>query len=113
VADPLHVDTDKINLALPGVQHVENSLQAVWSDLADTLDSLGACWGGDETGQRFAEQYLAPTKEMFAGMRDTTTALGSMRDGIVTMSNGFHQTETSAIETASALKPSAGPTRKP
>jgi hypothetical protein len=109
MAEPLFVDTDKINTALPGVRGIELSVRSVWAELADEIAAVGACWGGpdDPTGRVFEEHYVPPSQMLFTGLGDTTKALGSMHEGIVTMSDGFHATEVHAIDTASHLLPPA------
>jgi hypothetical protein len=116
MADPLFVDTNKINTALPGVKDIKDSVLGVWTELSDVMAAVGPCWGGtdDPTGRVFEGRYLPLSQTLSAGLVDTTKALGSMHDGIVTMSNGFHLTEVDAVDTASHLpSPSPAPAPRP
>jgi hypothetical protein len=105
--EPFFVDTNRLTTALPGVGHIENSVRRVLTELVGVMDSAGPCWGGpdDATGRVFAAHYLPLSGALVAGLGDTRKALGSMHDGIVTMSGGFHATEVQATDTASHLLP--------
>jgi uncharacterized protein YukE len=76
---------DVLRVDLPGLRAAQPRVEAVASDIATTLtiltarlDREGACWGNDDTGQRFAAAYLpaaATLRQAFADLHDGVASI--------------------------------------
>ncbi|MCS0606300.1 WXG100 family type VII secretion target [Streptomyces sp. LP11] len=99
------VDTARLDQAAPQMQELAARIRSVATKLDGRLEALGACWGDDESGRQFLEQYAEPKRQLSAGITGAGTVLDSTVDGIRTMAKGFRQTEEQNVETLRALTP--------
>lgn len=58
------------------------ALDGVFKTLDSALSGEGTCWGGDESGQTFAKEYVPNAKATADAFKGLTTALGEIRKGI-------------------------------
>ncbi|WNV90765.1 WXG100 family type VII secretion target [Umezawaea sp. Da 62-37] len=59
-----------------------DALGSVFQALDSALSGEGQCWGGDESGQTFAKEYVPNAKATADAFKNLTTALGDIRTGI-------------------------------
>ncbi|AVZ71605.1 hypothetical protein SLUN_04775 [Streptomyces lunaelactis] len=97
------VDTDLLGRSAPHVQALAGSIRSIGATLQGRLDSLGECWGDDEGGRQFLEQYAEPSRQITRGIADTGEVLDSTVDGIWTMAKGFERTEEQSAEVAHVI----------
>ncbi|GAA4794630.1 WXG100 family type VII secretion target [Streptomyces ziwulingensis] len=102
------VDTARLEQAAPQMLELAARLRSVATKLDGRLESLGACWGDDESGRQFLEQYAEPRRQLGEGITGAGNVLDSTVDGIRTMARGFARTEEQNVETLSALTPAPG-----
>jgi uncharacterized protein YukE len=103
-ANHVQVDAEALAKATPEVLRLASRVKAVFADLESTTSALGECWGDDEGGRRFAEQYLKPKTQILEGLESASKVLDSMADGLSTMSKGYRKTEDQATEAANTFK---------
>lgn len=99
------VDTERLDQAAPQVQELAARIRSIATKLNGRLEALGSCWGDDESGRQFLEQYAEPKRQLSAGITGAGTVLDSTVDGIRTMAKGFRQTEEQNVETLRAITP--------
>ncbi|MEU6028859.1 WXG100 family type VII secretion target [Streptomyces tauricus] len=102
------VDTARLEQAAPQVLELAARIRSVATKLDGRLESLGACWGDDESGRQFLEQYAEPRRQLGEGITGAGNVLDSTVDGIRTMARGFARTEEQNMETLSTLTPATG-----
>lgn len=59
-----------------------DALDGVFKALDTALGGEGTCWGGDESGQAFAKEYVPNAKATADAFKSLTTALNGIRTGI-------------------------------
>lgn len=59
-----------------------DALDGVFKALDSALSGEGTCWGGDESGQAFAKEYVPNAKATGDAFKNLTTALGDIRKGV-------------------------------
>ncbi|WP_405884605.1 WXG100 family type VII secretion target [Streptomyces sp. NBC_01136] len=101
------VDTARLDQAAPQMQELAGRIRSIATKLDGRLEALGACWGDDESGQQFLEQYAEPKRQLSEGITGAGTVLDSAVDGIRTMAKGFARTEERNVEDLRAITPSS------
>ncbi|WP_328779543.1 WXG100 family type VII secretion target [Streptomyces canus] len=94
------VDPDGLAKTAPYVRAYSDQMRQVVTRLQSSLDEYGNCWGDDEMGKAFEEQYLTPRDQMIDGLKGIAEVLDSTADGLETMAKGFHATEDQNTATA-------------
>ncbi|MFC5219720.1 hypothetical protein [Streptomyces coerulescens] len=84
-------------------------IRSVGTALEGRLSGLGPCWGDDENGRQFLEQYADPSRRLIRGIAVTGEVLDSTVDGIQTMAEGFQRTEDQNVEAAHSITTAAEP----
>lgn len=59
-----------------------DSLDGVMKALNSALSAEGECWGGDESGQAFAKEYVPNAKGTLEAFTNLTKALNDIRTGV-------------------------------
>ncbi|MBK6014469.1 WXG100 family type VII secretion target [Streptomyces sp. MBT53] len=101
------VDTERLEQAAPQMQELAGRIRSIATKLDGRLESLGACWGDDESGRQFLEQYAEPKRQLSDGITGAGNVLDSTVEGIRTMAKGFARTEEQNVETLRAVTPAA------
>jgi uncharacterized protein YukE len=96
----LGVDTERLAATVPEFRQIANSLEQVRTTLEGQLGALDKCWGQDDTGKSFEDNYLEPAQNLRDGLKTLVEVLGSVADGINTMTRGADRTEQDALDTA-------------
>ncbi|MEU2424740.1 WXG100 family type VII secretion target [Streptomyces sp. NPDC007851] len=97
------VDTARLGQSAPQMQELAARIRSVATELDGRLEALGACWGDDESGRQFLEQYAEPRRQLSAGITGVGSVLDSTVDGIRTMAKGFARTEEANVEALRAV----------
>lgn len=98
------VDTEALAKAAPEIERLARRVHEVNARLESRVSALGHCWGHDEGGQQFSNQYTRPKTQLLEGLDKASKVLDSMSDGVKTMAKGFVKTEENAVEAASSIK---------
>ncbi|MCG7202649.1 WXG100 family type VII secretion target [Streptomyces arenae] len=99
------VDTARLSQSAPQMQELAARIRSVATKLDGRLEALGACWGDDESGRQFLEQYAEPKRQLSEGITGAGHVLDSTVDGIRTMAKGFARTEEANVEALRAVTP--------
>ncbi|CAL9674410.1 WXG100 family type VII secretion target [Saccharothrix sp. NPDC042600] len=59
-----------------------DSLTGVFEALNGALQAEGQCWGGDESGQAFAQQYVPNSTATLDAFKNLAKALQDIRTGV-------------------------------
>ncbi|GGN05984.1 WXG100 family type VII secretion target [Streptomyces fuscichromogenes] len=102
------VDTARLGQSAPQMVELAARIRSIATKLDGRLESLGACWGDDESGRQFLEQYAEPKRQLSEGIMGAGNVLDSTVDGISTMAKGFARTEEANVEALRAITPSTG-----
>ncbi len=104
------MDTARLGQSAPQMQELAARIRSVATRLDGRLEALGACWGDDESGRQFLEQYAEPRRQLSEGITGVGNVLDSTVDGIRTMAKGFARTEEANVEALRAVTPTADST---
>ncbi|WP_217553122.1 WXG100 family type VII secretion target [Streptomyces sp. GbtcB6] len=99
------VDTARLGQSAPQMQELAARIRSIATKLDGRLESLGACWGDDESGRQFLEQYAEPKRQLSKGITGVGNVLDSTVDGIRTMAKGYARTEEANVEALHAITP--------
>ncbi|MEU2336371.1 WXG100 family type VII secretion target [Streptomyces sp. NPDC006654] len=100
------VDTAALDRSAPQMLELAGRIRSIATKLDGRLEALGACWGDDESGRQFLEQYAEPRRQLSEGITGVGNVLDSTVDGIRTMARGFARTEEGNVEALRAITPS-------
>lgn len=59
-----------------------DALTGVVEALSSALQAEGQCWGGDESGQAFAKQYVPNSQATLEAFKNLAQALDDIRGGV-------------------------------
>ncbi|WP_158851392.1 WXG100 family type VII secretion target [Saccharothrix deserti] len=93
------VDPVALRAASPKFTTASEKLRDALASLGSVLDAEGACWGGDEAGQKFGEGYQPGAqlgREAFAGLAD---GLQSIREGLDASAAQWEQVDQAGAQT--------------
>ncbi|GAA1593591.1 hypothetical protein GCM10009678_89760 [Actinomadura kijaniata] len=62
MSNELKVETEALRKAAKGFEDASGQVRRIFDRLRSRLDAEGACWGGDETGQQFSQNYITTNK---------------------------------------------------
>ncbi|MFI7499928.1 WXG100 family type VII secretion target [Streptomyces sp. NPDC049687] len=94
------VNPDGLAKTAPYLRAFSDQWAQIGARLEARLDEFGNCWGDDEMGKAFEEQYLEPRNQMMEGFKGIAEVLDSTADGMETMAKGFQATEDQNTATA-------------
>ena len=76
------VDSEQLRACAPAFERLGERIDNIFGALRGKLQAEGHCWGGDEYGQSFEENYQPGRDnavqffpQMSAGLKDVTTGL--------------------------------------
>ncbi|SES47187.1 WXG100 family type VII secretion target [Actinokineospora terrae] len=72
--------------------------------LTDALSAQGACWGGDESGQAFAKDYVPAVEGMTQAFGDLATALQAIKTALTESVAGQQGTDQSSGDGLTAIR---------
>lgn len=75
----LDVHPERLRGASPKFDNASDGLQSALDKLNGVLQAEGDCWGGDESGQAFAENYVPASEQGTKALQDLTKALHQVR----------------------------------
>lgn len=70
-----------------------DSLDAVLQALNSALQAEGQCWGGDESGQAFAKEYVPNSTATLDAFKNLTKALDDIRAGVEQSADEYEGTD--------------------
>jgi uncharacterized protein YukE len=70
------------------------ALASLASSLQHYLEQLGACWGDDEVGQRFAERYVPAASTTLANYQALSVGLMRIAAALRAVGDAYEQADT-------------------
>ncbi|SHH05850.1 WXG100 family type VII secretion target [Streptoalloteichus hindustanus] len=107
------VDTERLGKVSGDAENLAVRLERIYDNLLSRTQEVGQCWGDDKTGKSFEQNYLANSKDVLTAMREMSSVVRSMRDGVNTMAKGFRRTEANAVDTLAVGLPKTEPSTAP
>lgn len=87
MADGMHVDPEALRKRSPKFADASERLAKAFETLQAVRDAEGECWGSDEPGAKFAEQYTKAAEDadkldehLVKTLKDTRTGLDKSAD---------------------------------
>lgn len=102
MADEISVDTDAMMKGAASLGNLAGQVQTIFGNLSSALAAAGRAWGDDENGQTFQSGYEETHESLLDGMSETSQALDSTQQGVVTMAQGFAETEAQNLAAVNA-----------
>ncbi|MBB5914687.1 uncharacterized protein YukE [Nocardia transvalensis] len=85
----------------PKFATLSDTVRTALADLKRVIDAEGECWGSDETGKSFAQNYTPGVGDGLTGIGALAGAVGKFGDSVTATANLLQQTDQ---EHAAALK---------
>ncbi|MET8281671.1 WXG100 family type VII secretion target [Micromonospora sp. NPDC005174] len=83
---------------IPGVHGVADRLGTAGDRLGDALralqrdlDAVYGCWGDDDAGKSFANNYVGTAEQQLADLATTVETLGGVADNLDVIADAFQQ----------------------
>jgi uncharacterized protein YukE len=77
------IDPETATTAAADLGTAADQLEAAGTALANALAATGACWGGDESGQEFAKDYVPGAEGAVRAFTSLVEGLRGMRGSVV------------------------------
>lgn len=90
----VNIDPEALRNTQPGFDAVASTITTAAQALAAVIAAEGQCWGGDEIGAAFAQNYtpgVDPGQKAVTGLATTMTQLGQ---NMVTIADTFRAQDT-------------------
>jgi uncharacterized protein YukE len=87
VGEVIRVDQTALREAQPRVGAIASEILATRSRVDRALNAEGACWGADETGQRFAQSYLPAWSTLRQAFTDLHDGVESIAQSLSTVAD--------------------------
>jgi CRISPR/Cas system type I-B associated protein Csh2 (Cas7 group RAMP superfamily) len=100
MGDSLYVDTSQLERSSSSFQRLGTRMHHIFGQLSTAIDTAGPCWGDDETGRQFAEQYEKPAGQIHLAVRDVGQVFSGTSEGLTVMVRGFTATEAHNVHNA-------------
>lgn len=95
------IDPEAATTAAADLGSAADQLEAAGRALADALSAVGACWGGDESGQEFAKDYVPGSEGTVRAFASLVEGLRGMRGSVVDAMTTYQAVEDAQAETFS------------
>ncbi|WP_199442538.1 WXG100 family type VII secretion target [Umezawaea beigongshangensis] len=82
-AGGFRVDPGAVSGAAAELGSAADRLESVGTALTDALAAAGACWGGDESGQKFAEDYVPGAEGAVRAFTSLVEGLRGLQGNVV------------------------------
>ena len=66
--------------------------------LQQVINSVGQCWGGDESGQQFAKDYVPAAQQAVQAFGQLAQAMRGIQQNLTTVANSTQGTDTSSAQ---------------
>jgi WXG100 family type VII secretion target len=87
------VDPTALRSASPKFSTTGDGLADAWAALRSVLDAEGACWGGDEVGQKFSQGYSPAADTARAAFPGITDAIHGIRTELDNTATTYEQVD--------------------
>jgi WXG100 family type VII secretion target len=90
-ADQIRTGSQKFNDVTGGLQQTAQTLSSV-------LDSQGECWGGDETGQAFAKDYVPQAQTAVQAFTTMVSNIQALQQNLDQAAASYEGTDADAAQ---------------
>ncbi|MDQ3405184.1 MAG: hypothetical protein M3548_17635 [Actinomycetota bacterium] len=87
------VTLSALHSAASGFGKASEMLGDAGRQLGDGLGAQGQCWGGDESGQTFAKDYVPNSESILKAIGELTTALAGIKTALDESANSHRGTD--------------------
>lgn len=81
------VDADALRATRPGFDSVATAITTAADRLTAALAAEGECWGSDETGQAFAQNYTPGVEQGTTSVANLATSMSRLGANMVTIAD--------------------------
>lgn len=87
------VQTDDLQTQGSKYSAVADAVRTAHQTLVNTLNSLGACWGGDEVGKQIEKSYVAPAMKSLDALDQVDGGVQGMADASKTWAKNYENVQ--------------------
>ncbi|MFC4852585.1 WXG100 family type VII secretion target [Actinophytocola glycyrrhizae] len=102
--DGFNVQTDRLLRGAGGFGSSGDALTQAGTTLGSALDAQGECWGGDESGQAFAKDYVPNSQKVRDAFGSLAEALHAIRTALEESANSYDNVETQSTDGYRAME---------
>lgn len=102
--DGFNVQTDRLREGASGFGGSGDALSQAGTTLGSALDAQGECWGGDESGQTFAEDYVPNSQSVLDAFGSLAEALQAIKTALVESANSYENVEDQSTDGYRAME---------
>lgn len=93
MAGGFNVQTDRLRRGADGFGSSGDALSQAGTTLGSALDAQGECWGNDESGQTFAEDYVPNSQNVRDAFGSLAEALQAIKTALEESANSYENVE--------------------
>jgi len=98
-SDLLWMQPDRVRSGASRMRAAGEALQEVVQQLTTAIQAEGACWGNDEGGQKFAEEYVPASTGTSEALAQLVTTLAQIGDHLQGMADSTEDVDATSIRT--------------
>lgn len=102
--DGFNVQTDRLRSGAGGFGTAGDALTTAGTTLGGALDAQGECWGGDESGQSFAKDYVPNSQKVRDAFGSLSEALHAIRTALEESANSYENVEGQSAQGYRAME---------
>jgi len=102
--DGFEVQPDRLRSGATGFGGSGDTLSTAGTTLGNALDAQGECWGNDESGQTFAEDYVPGAEQVRAAFTSLAEALQAIRTALDESANSYENTDAGGADGYRAME---------
>jgi len=99
----LWVDPAGLRRNATGFTQGARKLEQIHQKLDGKLAAEGKCWGADETGQQFEQDYFQPSQDVLKVFGELSKALSAIKDGLDKMAKNYEEAEGGSTGTVNSV----------
>lgn len=92
-SDELQVERDALKRNAKGFSDGAKALEAVFNLLTSALSAEGNCWGDDDTGKAFEQNYTKPKQDVTDSFTGLAKSLRAVDKGVQRMATNYDGAE--------------------
>ncbi|GAB3444881.1 WXG100 family type VII secretion target [Actinophytocola sediminis] len=102
--DGFEVQPDRLRAGATGFGGSGDALSTAGTTLGSALDAQGQCWGGDESGQTFAESYVPNAQQVREAFGTLAEALQAIKTALDESANSYENTDAGGADGYRAME---------
>lgn len=98
------VQPDRLRAGATGFGGAGDAMSTAGTTLGSALDAQGECWGGDESGQTFAEDYVPNAQSVREAFGTLAEALQAIKTALDESANSYEGTDDTSAQGYRAME---------